>query len=63
MYTYITLTPPRSRIVTRTNGETEPELEEDRRRKPFGEDVGVLGGSRNMQHTNSTNSNLVANEM
>jgi hypothetical protein len=49
-----TLTPPAVEALAIADVETGPKLRKHRRRKPFGEDVGELGGGRHVKNANSS---------
>ena len=54
---------PRSLIFDGANIQAGPKLHEDHRSQPFGEDVGKLWGSRNMENTDSSSSNTLPNKV
>jgi len=60
---YISLTFPRSLIRGIANGQTGPELLEQRGRKTLGEDVSVLWCRGNMKDPSMTECNFLSNKM
>ncbi len=60
---YSTLTHPRRLSREFTDVEAGPEVEEERRRQSFGEDVDELGGRRDMKNSNLAESNALTDKV
>src|SRR6266542_938522 len=58
-----TLTPPAVETLATADVETGPKLREHQGRKPLGEDVGDLGGRRNVKNSNIPIGNALANKV